>query len=55
MFIDFQAITMLLTVFQVGGIDISGPLTNSLNEFGTTVAESLPSVVAALLLLGIAT
>jgi hypothetical protein len=51
--IDLQTITLLLTVFQVGGTDVTGPVTNSLNEFGTTVANALPNIVAALILLGI--
>ena len=43
----------MLAVFQIGGADVTGPITNSLNEFGTTVAKALPNVVAALILLGI--
>ncbi len=33
--------------------DIMGPVVNSLNQFGTTVAQALPRVIAALILLGI--
>ena len=43
----------MLAALQIGGVDIGGVVTNSLNEFGTTVADALPNIVAALILLGI--
>jgi hypothetical protein len=51
--IELQAIVLLLAVFQVGGVDVAEPVTDSLSEFGTTVANALPNVIAALILLGI--
>ncbi|MER3408004.1 MAG: hypothetical protein C4292_04410 [Nitrososphaera sp.] len=44
----------LLVAFQAaGGQVITEPVTNSLTEFGTTVASALPRIIAALILLGI--
>jgi hypothetical protein len=51
--IDIQAIALLLAVLQTGGVDVAEPVTNTLSEFGTTVANALPNVIAALILLGI--
>lgn len=53
MLIDFQTISLLLAVFQVGGVDIMEPIQNSLSEFGTTIANAVPNIIAALILLGI--
>ena len=53
MIFDLQTIALLLAVFQISGTDVTEPVTNSLNEFGTTVANALPNIVAALILLGI--
>lgn len=50
---QFEAINFMLAALQIGGVDIGGVVTNSLNEFGTTVADALPNIVAALILLGI--
>jgi hypothetical protein len=48
---------LAVTTFQAAGSsipsDIMGPVVNSLNQFGTTVAQALPRVIAALILLGI--
>jgi len=51
----FQFLPMLLaTLQQAGGIQpFMQPLTNSLNQFATTVAQAAPKIVAALILLGI--
>jgi len=45
--------SVLVTFQQVGGQSLTEPLTNSLNQFGTSVAEAGPKVIAALILLGI--
>lgn len=44
---------LLAAVFQTAGTDIAEPVTNSLSEFGTTIANALPNIIAALILLGI--
>ncbi|MDQ3968263.1 MAG: hypothetical protein M3275_07710, partial [Thermoproteota archaeon] len=47
----FAASTMLQ---QGGGVQsVIDPITNSLNQFATTIAEAAPKIVAALILLGI--
>src|SRR5919109_120904 len=46
----FAASTMLQ---QTGVQSFIEPITNSLNEFATTIAEAAPKIVAALILLGI--
>jgi hypothetical protein len=44
----------LLVAFQAaGGQVVTEPVTNSLTEFGTTIANALPRIIAALILLGI--
>ena len=50
-----QILTMLVvTLQQAGGLQsFMEPLTNSLNQFATTIAEAAPKIVAALVLLGI--
>jgi uncharacterized membrane protein (Fun14 family) len=54
MTIGILPMLVFLTTFQaVGANDVTTPVVNSLNEFGTTVAHALPNVVAALILLGI--
>ena len=55
MLASYAAIAFLLTALQVGGVagDVANPVTNSLNDFGQTVARALPNVIAALILLGI--
>jgi hypothetical protein len=53
MFAESYVSAFLLAVLQVGGAGIVEPVTNSLNEFGTTVANALPNIIAALILLGI--
>jgi len=47
----FTASTMLLQ--QAGVQSFIEPITNSLNQFATTIAEAAPKIVAALILLGI--
>lgn len=58
MVIETVTITALLATFQAAGAgnvpnDILSPVVNSLSQFGATVAKALPSVIAALILLGI--
>lgn len=55
MLASYAAIALLLAALQVGGVagDVANPVTNSLNDFGQTVARALPNVIAALILLGI--
>jgi hypothetical protein len=49
-----EAITLVLvTMQQVGTQTVTEPLTNSLNQFGTSIARALPNIIAALVLLGI--
>src|ERR671917_1247934 len=47
----FTASTMLQQ--QAGMQSFIEPITNSLNQFATTIAEAAPKIVAALILLGI--
>lgn len=51
-FVFLDAI-LLLIAFQAAGGQITEPVTDSLSEFGTTIANALPRVIAALILLGI--
>ena len=51
-FADFIFV-LIVTMQQAGSQAITEPLTNSLNQFGTTVAEAGPKIIAALILLGI--
>ncbi|WP_187147606.1 mechanosensitive ion channel family protein [Candidatus Nitrososphaera gargensis] len=44
---------LLITLQQVGTQSVTEPLTNSLNQFATSIAESGPRIIAALILLGI--
>ena len=50
-----ESVVLLLTVTlqQIGGQSLLEPLTNSLNQFGQSVAEAAPKIIAALILLGI--
>src|SRR5262245_9897840 len=49
-----EAITLtLVTMQQVGTQTVTEPLTNSLNEFGASIARAVPNIIAALVLLGI--
>jgi hypothetical protein len=49
-----QIVVALLVTFQQAGTQsLIEPLTNSLNQFGTTIAEAGPKIIAALILLGI--
>jgi len=49
-----QIIPLLLATFQQAGTQtFTEPLTNSLNQFGTTLADAGPKIIAALILLGI--
>ena len=51
----FHILALLsVTLQQAGGVQaFMEPLTNSLNQFASTVAEAAPKIVAALILLGI--
>ena len=60
--IDFLSLSQIVTLFtassvllqQAGGIQsFIEPITNSLNQFATTIAQAAPKIVAALILLGI--
>jgi hypothetical protein len=44
---------LLVTLQQAGTQTLTEPLTNSLNQFGTTIAQAGPKIIAALILLGI--
>jgi hypothetical protein len=44
---------LLLTALQTAGQGVTEPVADSLTEFGTTLANALPGVIAALILLGI--
>lgn len=44
---------LLLTALQAAGQGVTEPVADSLTEFGTTVANALPGIIAALILLGI--
>ena len=49
-----QIILILLSTFQQASAQsFAQPITNSLNQFATTIAQAAPKVVAALILLGI--
>jgi hypothetical protein len=49
-----QIILLLLSTFQQAGTQtLTEPLTNSLNQFGTTISQAGPKIIAALILLGI--
>src|ERR687886_122111 len=60
--LDFLSLSQIVTLFtassvllqQAGGIQsFIEPITNSLNQFATTIAQAAPKIVAALILLGI--
>jgi hypothetical protein len=57
MSLEFSTIIMVLTALQTAGGStagqVTGPVTNSLSQFGANVADALPRVIAALILLGI--
>lgn len=44
---------LLLAALQTAGQGVTEPVADSLSEFGTTVANALPNIIAALILLGI--
>jgi hypothetical protein len=49
-----QVVTFFAVVLQQAGIQsFIEPITNSLNQFATTIAQAAPKIVAALILLGI--
>src|SRR5215212_2830426 len=49
-----QIIALFSVVLQQTGIQsFMEPITNSLNQFATTIAQAAPKIVAALILLGI--
>jgi hypothetical protein len=49
-----QIVTLFAAVLQQAGIQsFIEPITNSLNQFATTIAQAAPKIVAALILLGI--
>jgi hypothetical protein len=49
-----QIITLFAVVLQQAGLQsFIEPITNSLNQFATTIAQAAPKIVAALILLGI--
>lgn len=48
-----ELVPILVTLQQAGTQTFTEPLTNSLNQFATTVAEAGPRIIAALILLGI--
>src|ERR671923_515219 len=59
--LDFLSLSQIVTLFTAGSMLLQQagiqsfiePITNSLNEFATTIAEAAPKIVAALILLGI--
>src|SRR5918997_144075 len=59
--LDFSSLSQIVialftasTMLQQAGIQsVIEPITNSLNQFATTIAEAAPKIVAALILLGI--
>ena len=62
MIIDFSSLSQIITALfaasavlqQASGIQsFTEPVTNSLSQFATTIAEAAPKIVAALILLGI--
>ncbi len=49
-----QVVTLFAAVIQQAGLQsFMEPITNSLNQFATTIAQAAPKIVAALILLGI--
>src|SRR5215213_9729131 len=49
-----QIVTLFAVFLQQAGIQsFMEPVTNSLNQFATTIAQAAPKIVAALILLGI--
>jgi hypothetical protein len=48
-----ELVPLLITLQQAGTQTFTEPLTNSLNQFATTLAEAGPRIIAALILLGI--
>jgi hypothetical protein len=49
-----QIVTLFAAVIQQAGLQsFMEPITNSLNQFATTIAQAAPKIVAALILLGI--
>lgn len=55
MFTGIESIVTLLvvTMQQAGGQSLLEPLTTSLSQFGQTIADAAPKIIAALILLGI--
>lgn len=51
--IESAALLLVVTMQQAGAQSLLDPLLNSLSEFGRTVAEAGPKIIAALILLGI--
>ncbi|HEU4823341.1 MAG TPA: mechanosensitive ion channel domain-containing protein [Nitrososphaeraceae archaeon] len=49
-----QIVALLIVTLQQAGVQsIIEPITNSLNQFATTIAQAAPKIIAALILLGI--
>jgi hypothetical protein len=51
--VDFGILTSLAVTLQTAGVDVTGPVSVTLNEFGQRVGAALPNIFAALILLGI--
>ncbi|HSF71509.1 MAG TPA: hypothetical protein VLA25_04395, partial [Methylotenera sp.] len=51
--VDLIAVTLIATLQQLGTQTLVEPIANSLGQFGQTVAEAAPRIIAALILLGI--
>lgn len=51
--IDLGIFALVLVTLQTAGVDITSPITATLNEFGQRVGAALPNIFAALILLGI--
>jgi hypothetical protein len=51
--IESAAMLLVVTMQQAGAQSLLEPLTNSLTEFGQTIADAAPKIIAALILLGI--
>src|ERR671924_235095 len=59
--LDFLSLSQIVTLFTAGSMLLQQagiqsfiePITNSLNQFATTIAQAAPKIVAALILLGI--
>src|SRR5919108_941461 len=59
--LDFLSLRQIVTLFTAGSMLLQQagiqsfiePITNSLNQFATTIAQAAPKIVAALILLGI--